>query len=197
MRMARASEWAHRPVGRAIREANGAEQSTRERPRVPQRDRGDPSRVPGLGLRVELRGEEHLPTQGGAVLASNHVSLLDFTFVGLVGVERGRLVRFLCKEGVFRLPIVGWAMRRMGHISVDRSRGEVALRRAVRAVRDGDVVGVFAESTISPSWTLLPFKPGAAAIAVWEQPPSSRWRSGAASASVASVAGSARAAGGR
>ena len=52
----------------------------------------------GLGLRIELRGEEHLPTTGGAVLASNHLSFLDFTFLGLVGVERGRLVRFLCKE---------------------------------------------------------------------------------------------------
>ena len=47
----------------------------------------------GLGLRVELRGEEHPPTTGGAVIASNHLSFLDFTFLGLVGVERGRLVR--------------------------------------------------------------------------------------------------------
>jgi len=54
----------------------------------------------GLGLRIELRGEEHLPTTGGAVLASNHLSFLDFTFLELVGVERGRPVRFLCKECV-------------------------------------------------------------------------------------------------
>jgi 1-acyl-sn-glycerol-3-phosphate acyltransferase len=125
----------------------------------------------GLGLRLELRGEEHLPTTGGAVLASNHLSFLDFTFLGLVGVERGRLVRFLCKESVFAPPVVGWAMRRMGHISVDRERGEVALRHTVRAVRAGEVVGIFPEATISRSWTLRPFRRGAAAVAVWEQVP--------------------------
>ena len=76
----------------------------------------------GLGLRIELPGEEHLPTTGGAVLASNHLSFLDFTFLGLVGVERGRLDRFLCKESVFGPPVVGWAMRRMGHLSVDLPR---------------------------------------------------------------------------
>ena len=36
----------------------------------------------GLGLRIEVRGAEHLPAHGAAVLASNHVSFLDFTFVG-------------------------------------------------------------------------------------------------------------------
>ena len=71
----------------------------------------------GLGLRIELRGEEHLPTTGGAVLASNHLSFLDFTFLGLVGVERGRLVRF--PQGLCRPPCrLGDA--RMGQLGVDR-----------------------------------------------------------------------------
>ena len=125
----------------------------------------------GLGLRIEVRGADRLPARGPAILASNHVSFLDFTFVGLVGDRRGRNVRFLTKEGVFASRPVGAAMRAMGHISVDRSHGEVALRHALEALRAGEVVGVFPEATISRSWTLRAFRPGAAAMAVWTQAP--------------------------
>lgn len=124
-----------------------------------------------LGLRIDVRGAEHLPRDGGAVLASNHVGFLDFLFVGLVGRERGRFVRFLAKHGVFSPPLVGAAMRAMGHIAVDRAHGQVALRHAVAKVRAGEVVGVFPEATISHSWELRPFRPGAAAIATWCQVP--------------------------
>ncbi|NUO91292.1 MAG: 1-acyl-sn-glycerol-3-phosphate acyltransferase [Dermatophilaceae bacterium] len=124
-----------------------------------------------FGLRIDVRGAEHLPRSGGAVLASNHVSSPDFLFVGLVGRERGRYVRFLSKHGVFLPPVVGDAMRAMRHIEVDRAHGEVALRHAVAAVRAGEVVGVFPEATISHSWELRPFRPGAAAVATWCQVP--------------------------
>lgn len=125
----------------------------------------------GLGLRIEVRGAEHLPLSGAAVLASNHVGFLDFLFVGLVGVERGRLVRFLAKQGTFRPPVVGGAMRAMGHVAVDRGHGEVALRHAVGLARRGEVVGLFPEATISHAWTLRPFRPGAAATAIWSGAP--------------------------
>jgi 1-acyl-sn-glycerol-3-phosphate acyltransferase len=124
-----------------------------------------------LGLRVEVRGADHLPRQGGAVLASNHVGFLDFLFVGLVGRERGRFVRFLAKHGVFTPPVVGRAMRAMGHVAVDRANGAVALRHAVARVSAGEVVGIFPEATISRSWELRPFRPGAAAVAAWCQVP--------------------------
>ena len=120
-----------------------------------------------LGLRVEVRGAEHLPREGGAVLASNHVGFLDFLFVGLIGRRRGRFVRFLAKHGVFTPPVVGRAMRAMGHVAVDRANGAVALRHAVARARAGEVVGVFPEGTISRSWELRPFRPGAAAVAMW------------------------------
>ena len=124
-----------------------------------------------LGLRIDVRGAEHLPREGGAVLAANHVGFLDFLFVGLVGRQRGRFVRFLAKQGVFTPPLVGPAMRAMGHVAVDRAHGEVALRHAVTKARAGEVVGVFPEATISHSWELRPFRPGAAAVATWCQVP--------------------------
>ncbi len=124
-----------------------------------------------LGLRIDIRGIEHVPHRGPAVLASNHISFLDFMFVGLAGAGRGRFIRFLAKERVFRSRLVGGAMRAMGHIRVDRRHGEVALRHALRAAGRGELVGVFPEATISRSWELKEFRPGAAAVAIWEQVP--------------------------
>lgn len=121
-----------------------------------------------LGLRIEVRGAEHVPARGPAVLASNHVGFLDFTFVGLAGRRRGRFVRFMAKQSVFEPPVVGTAMRAMGHIPVDRrpgTPGVPALRAADRWLRHGDVVGLFPEATISRSFTLKDMKPGAAFLA--------------------------------
>ena len=165
MRVARASGWLHGPVGRPIREASGPELLAVGD--LVYRGVIAVSRAAfrGLGLRVELRGEQHLPATGGAVLASNHVSFLDFLFVGLVGVHRGRLVRFLAKESIFRPPVLSWGMARMRHISVDRAHGTAALRQAVRVAASGEVVGIFPEATFSRNGALLPFRTGAAAVA--------------------------------
>lgn len=118
-----------------------------------------------LGLRIEVVGAEHIPTTGPAVLASNHVGFLDFTFLGLAASHRSRLVRFMAKRSVFDNPIAGPLMRNMGHIRVDRDCGAVAYRQAERAVRAGEVVGIYPEATISRAWTLKPFKLGAATLA--------------------------------
>ncbi|MDQ2758679.1 MAG: 1-acyl-sn-glycerol-3-phosphate acyltransferase [Actinomycetota bacterium] len=124
-----------------------------------------------LGVRLTVRGAEHIPREGGAVLASNHVSYLDFTFVGRAGRRRARFVRFMSKEAVFDPPVVRSVMRAMRHIPVDRSNGVAALRSGVRTARAGEVVGVFPEATISRSFTIKAAKPGAAAIAIWERVP--------------------------
>lgn len=124
-----------------------------------------------LGLRFDVRGAEHIPAHGPAVLACNHLSYLDFTFVGLAGSRRARLVRFMAKQSMFHNPVSGPLMRAMRHIPVDRESGAVAYRVAARRVAEGELVGVFPEATISRSWTLKSFKLGAATLAVWEQVP--------------------------
>ncbi len=118
------------------------------------------------GYRFDVQGTEHLPTTGAAVLAANHNSLLDFTLVGRAARPRGRLVRFMAKRSLFGRGPVGWGMRRMGHIPVDRTSGAVAYRRARRWLEQGDVVGVFPEATISRSWLVKPLRRGAAALAI-------------------------------
>jgi 1-acyl-sn-glycerol-3-phosphate acyltransferase len=118
-----------------------------------------------LGLRFSIEGARHLPRSGGAVLASNHVSYLDFTFVGFGARDAGRLVRFMAKESVFRHPVAGPLMRGMRHIPVDRTAGSAAFRGAMSALKAGELVGVFPEATISRSFELKEFKAGAGRMA--------------------------------
>jgi len=118
-----------------------------------------------LGIKFRVDGAEHVPTAGGAVLASNHVSYLDFTFCGLPAYPNKRLVRFMAKDATFRHPISGPLMRGMHHIPVDRAAGAAAFDAAVAALKAGEIVGVFPEATISRSFTLKEFKTGAARMA--------------------------------
>ncbi|MEU4684401.1 lysophospholipid acyltransferase family protein [Streptomyces xinghaiensis] len=118
-----------------------------------------------LDLRIDMRGTEHIPRQGGAVLVSNHIGYLDFVFCGLTARPAKRLVRFMAKESVFRHKVSGPLMRAMKHIPVDRAQGEQAYANALKALRSGEIIGVFPEATISPSFTLKNFKSGAARMA--------------------------------
>ncbi len=119
-----------------------------------------------LGLRWQVVGAEHIPRTGGAVLASNHVSYLDFTICGFAAQPSRRLVRFMAKDAVFKNRISGPLMRGMHHIPVDRSAGAQAFADAVLALRAGEVVGLFPEATISRSFSLKSFKLGAARMAM-------------------------------
>jgi 1-acyl-sn-glycerol-3-phosphate acyltransferase len=124
-----------------------------------------------LKLRIEVRGAELLPRSGSAIIACNHLSYLDFTFVGLAATKVDRRIRFMAKKSVFDSRISGRLMRAMNHIPVDRDSGAAAYRQASRKLGQGELVGIFPEATISRAWTLKPFKLGAATLAVKEQLP--------------------------
>ncbi|MEU5787475.1 lysophospholipid acyltransferase family protein [Micromonospora purpureochromogenes] len=118
-----------------------------------------------LDLRLTVEGSHHVPRTGGAVLASNHVSYLDFIFCGYGAHESRRLVRFMAKHEVFAHKVSGPLMRGMKHIPVDRRAGAGSYNAAVGALRRGEVVGVFPEATISRSFTVKELKSGAARMA--------------------------------
>jgi 1-acyl-sn-glycerol-3-phosphate acyltransferase len=118
-----------------------------------------------LDVRFRVEGAEHIPTSGGAVLASNHIGYLDFIFCGWGAQPSGRLVRFMAKKSVFDHRISGPLMRGMHHIPVDRDAGLASYRQALAALKDGEVVGVFPEATISRSFTVKDMKTGAARMA--------------------------------
>ncbi len=119
-----------------------------------------------LGLQFALTGGEHVPRTGGAVMALNHVGYLDFTFGGYAAQPAGRFVRFMAKQEVFAHRLAGPLMRGMHHIEVDREAGAQSYRQAVTALRNGEIVGVFPEATISASFELKSFKTGAARLAI-------------------------------
>ncbi|MFF3865045.1 lysophospholipid acyltransferase family protein [Micromonospora sp. NPDC001898] len=118
-----------------------------------------------LDLRLTVEGKHHVPRTGGAVLASNHVSYLDFIFCGYGAHESRRLVRFMAKHEVFAHKISGPLMRAMKHIPVNRRAGAGSYNAAVDALRSGEIVGVFPEATISRSFTVKDLKNGAARMA--------------------------------
>ena len=118
-----------------------------------------------LDLRITVEGAHHVPRTGGAVLASNHVSYLDFIFAGYGARPSGRLTRFMAKHEIFANKVAGPLMRGMHHIPVDRSAGQASYQQALSALRTGEVVGIFPEATISRSFTVKDIKSGANRLA--------------------------------
>lgn len=118
-----------------------------------------------LGLRFQMSGTEHVPATGGALMAFNHVSYVDFVLGGLAAQPSKRLVRFMAKREIFEHRVAGPVMRSMHHISVDRADGAGSLDEALRYLKAGEVVGIFPEATISRSFEIKELKTGAARIA--------------------------------
>lgn len=117
------------------------------------------------GLKFTLEGEDNVPTSGGAVMMINHLSYMDFTYAGFPARRSKRLVRFMAKKEVFDHKVSGPLMRGMKHIPVDRGNGAASYRAAVNALRNGEIVGIFPEETISRSFELKSFKTGGVRMA--------------------------------
>jgi 1-acyl-sn-glycerol-3-phosphate acyltransferase len=118
-----------------------------------------------LGQRITVTGLEHLPRVGGAVVAVNHISYVDFIYGGLPVVQTGRKPRFMAKRELFDHRVSGPIMRTLRHIEVDRADGEASLVIALEYLRRGEVVGIFPEATISRAMEIKALKTGAVRIA--------------------------------
>jgi len=118
-----------------------------------------------LDNRFKIAGTEHIPATGGAVIACNHISYLDFIYCGLGALPAKRLVRFMAKKEIFDNKIAGPLMRGMHHIPVDRDAGMASFREGVTRLKAGEVVGIFPEATISRSFTVKEIKSGAVRMA--------------------------------
>jgi len=119
-----------------------------------------------LGLKFDFRGDENIPRKGGAILAINHVGYLDFALVGTAALPVNRYVRFMAKKEIFDNKLAGPLMHGMHHISVDRANGSASFVAALRALRAGEIIGIFPEATISVSFEIKEIKSGAVRLAM-------------------------------
>jgi 1-acyl-sn-glycerol-3-phosphate acyltransferase len=122
-------------------------------------------------LRIDMTGAENIPATGGALLAVNHLSYVDYIMAGLPGADRGRLTRFIAKKEVFDHPVGGPVMRSFHHLPIDRADGEAGMRLAADTLRAGELVGIFPEATLSRSFQIKEVKTGAVRIAAEAQVP--------------------------
>ncbi len=118
-----------------------------------------------MDFRFHVTGQENIPHDGGAVIAVNHISYVDFIMAGYGARWSKRLIRFMAKRETFDHKVTGPIMRNCKHISVDRSDGLASYDEAVRRLRAGDIVGVFPEATISRSFLIKDLKTGAVRMA--------------------------------
>ena len=119
-----------------------------------------------LGLQFSFEGDAHIPRKGGAILAMNHIGYLDFALIGTAALPAGRLVRFMAKKEIFDNKLAGPLMRGMHHISVDRANGSASFVGALRALRAGEIIGIFPEATISKSFEIKELKSGVIRLAM-------------------------------
>ena len=106
-----------------------------------------------------------IPATGPAIVAANHSSALDPLAVGIG--SRRRLVRFLIDHAYYQLPFMKYFFAALGFIPVDRSGPDISgIRAAMRALENGDVVGIFPEGDMGDGMSLRAGKHGAAVLAL-------------------------------
>lgn len=120
-------------------------------------------------FRLRYHNIERIPLEGPLIIVTNHVSHVDPFLVAKCVLDAGRVPRFLAKESIFDVPVVGWAMRSMGHIPVKRGTVDArqSLAAAVDALENGDVIVLHPEGTVTrdpDGWPMVG-KSGAARLA--------------------------------
>jgi 1-acyl-sn-glycerol-3-phosphate acyltransferase len=103
-----------------------------------------------LGRR-RFEGLEHIPQIGPVLVACNHISYLDPIYTGVFVHRRGRIPRFLAKQDLWRLPVLGWVMASAGQIPVHRGSADAgeSLRYAKQALAEGKAVLIYPEGTVT------------------------------------------------
>jgi 1-acyl-sn-glycerol-3-phosphate acyltransferase len=120
-------------------------------------------------VRLTYRNIERIPAQGPMIVVTNHVSHIDPFLVAKFLLDAARTPRFLAKEAIFDVPVIGWGMRAMGHIPVKRGsvHARQSLAGAVAALDRGEVIVLHPEGTVTrdpAGWPMIG-KTGAARLA--------------------------------
>ena len=119
-----------------------------------------------LVVKRDWRGGEKLPKSGPAIVVCNHISYLDpLTFSHFL-YNNGRAPRYLGKESVFRIPLIGMIIKAAGQIPVSRESKDAikGMEHAVAVLKAGHLLGVYPEGTLTRDENLWPMKIGRAHV---------------------------------
>lgn len=96
-------------------------------------------------FRIEINGKENVPHKGAAILSANHIGELDMFFFGY---KLKRLIHYMAKEELFKIPLIGFIIRRLGAFPVRRGRADVqAIKTSLNLLNEGHIIGIFPEGT--------------------------------------------------
>ncbi|WP_036319207.1 lysophospholipid acyltransferase family protein [Microbacterium indicum] len=124
--------------------------------------------VPFVGwiARIEIRGADRLPREGAYVLAPNHHSEIDPLTVAVATWRMGRAPRFMAKESLFRVPVLGAALRATGMVPVTRGKAGASqsMAQATELAENGRGVIVYPEGTLTRDPDLWPMRGKSGAV---------------------------------
>jgi 1-acyl-sn-glycerol-3-phosphate acyltransferase len=128
-----------------------------------------------LSARPRFEGLEHIPPTGGVVLAANHISHIDPIYSALAVHLARRVPRFLAKDSLWRVPLLGFLLRATDQIPVFRGTADAkaSLRDGTAALEAGKALIVYPEGTISRDPEHWPMQPrtGVARLALGSDAP--------------------------
>ena len=112
--------------------------------------------------KVEVKGKENVPAEGGLIIAANHISNFDPPVIGSFSPRR---ITFMAKRELFSIPVLGW-MIKYAAFPVDREKTMPStIKETVRRLRRGEVITIFPEGTRSGTGELQEAKRGIGMLA--------------------------------
>ncbi|MFS2241192.1 lysophospholipid acyltransferase family protein [Microbacterium sp. OR16] len=126
--------------------------------------------IPPVSLlaKITVTGAEKLPRTGAYVVAPNHYSEFDPLIVAIAVFRSGRLPRFMAKDSLFRVPVLGWILRKTGMIPVARASSASAAKQTLtqsrELVENGRGVIVYPEGTLTRDPGMWPMRGKSGAV---------------------------------
>lgn len=113
-----------------------------------------------LVFRIKKIDEKNIPSEGAYIICANHINMLDALAV-VCACKRD--VRFICKDSMFKNKALGWALKLSNTIPINREKNDIeSMKRSLKALKNGEVLGVFPEGTRKGMAKNLKAKSGAA-----------------------------------
>jgi len=123
-----------------------------------------------LMTRKDWHGQDDMPAAGGFIAVSNHVTYADPLTLAHFLYNSGYPPHFLAKSGLFKIPVIGWALGKLDQIPVHRGtvQAKDAVDKGMQVLRAGGVIAMFPEGTLTRDPNLWPMEPrtGAARMAL-------------------------------